>query len=986
MEEDAIIKRYIELYSLIQTGYNDYINFATNELQKMYQDPESIIHHVNLLKNCSQKYINSISIIILKKLIKLHIYESDEETCTFIMNFFIDFLKNDINDGIYDYINICECIDKVLDINNKFDSSSIFHFARSLINDQTKLNTSICLWSKIIYYYNFEDFRSVLFLLIKNSIDLISTDNFCINGYVWACLSNFLFFVDVIQNKYEMNIIINTIGIIQKKLHYCIENDDIEHLTLVVNTISDLYEEESDFFTEFRDDLLSDIINLYIDGSKSLEARKILCNILESGYKLICSLDIDKISMIIQNTLNISVCLYDKDMFSDGYMFPITFFDSISQYFMDEDEEIFSLFFSKISELSHIDSDSNRIVCLMVLYSIIEGLETSVSNNIEEFLNLVLRVGNTDNQDIVYQTCMVIRELTNCIPDSLNAFIEELNSYLIQRSYLDEVISTMDNMFYKLDKPPTSLYEICSYLTNNFEQNNSYRKELIISCITSSLHHVDEVDESIFKSLFPIISSLFYSNEIYIGIVLECCGRLSFHSPLSVLEVLDELSKSIINGLNTRDDKIIEGVAICIESLAEMCHQQFTETIKIITPKLLEYAYDFENEKTSSIAVKTLSKIICFYTDGVNPYIQEVVEIIIKKLDCFDIYFPYIFEGIGYIVDGLKKVSYNIMIFMEHLMPMLLEKQSAYLISGVLLTLGQVFSSLEEISDETSTEFCSIYISIFQKEYKQYLRSKESEEIDYSLIRPLFFCLTSFIHKFPENFRKFVPKFFDVMRPYLESNNTLLKHSVLNIFSIISRKLKITSELYTFTLNATIDCLDTINLKNKKIIISALNNLLIISPDKITQYSQQLLNISQKVIVDHLSNTYESKGLTYSAISMFFNCIIQYNIEIDDEDFLSSILTLTPPPHDSYELVDISFIIPYLKTKHPNFGETILKISSYILSSMDFFIDLVDTSITKECAIIVNKVEDKRSLLRLLNFNQHKYSLLIQNYQKYLTI
>ena len=990
------VSQLVSLYELVKTGGGDGLDEATQKWQEINQNPESIFIHLNLISTNSDDFIIKQTMITLKKLIPLHIKSLSHEQILQLQSFIIDFLQKETDFQLFSYSTYV--ITSIL--NSKTEEFSIewpeiFDYSLHLLEQETTIVYSLHLWNSIISFLSQDLLRPTILKILKIIIEILQNSSDLLQrNESLNFIRLHMIRIEEPQNDEEKSILDQVIeclytmimNINSKETGNCLLFLQDEEKRQLVDILCYFYGEQPPFFSDSYQTFLEGAIQICNSEECDIESRVLFHNIIEAAAFFISTDYQESLVDIITNSVHLSIQVCTNDRESMDYQFPLSFFFALSSAYDAEQQELYSIFMQIIHDLIESNEIIAKQIALLTLRSIIEGLQEVISANFDDFLSCILTASsslteeekmqlqtNSDAEDedeiLLLSGFETIRELTDFLPDSLNKYVEQLTGFLVEHSYLNEAISTLDNIFYKVEKPPFELEGLITALTNDIQDASSYRIELILSCLTSSFSHSTEVDESVYEVLNPFLTELLSSKPDLRGPVLECYGRMAHISPQSILQELGNIIDLVEESFSIEDFPI-ENSCVCIEQLAEVFSISLNPFIDNIVPPLFAIIQDENLVNISSIALKTLAKLLGFMPESLSEYQPRIVDYLMKKPFEDKNFIVPCCEGIAFAVDGFNVLHLDPSIFITTFLPIIKGAGSKDAISAVLMVDGTVFSSCITVSQEIFEFSSQIFISALKGEFINLKRSDISNELDPQLIHPLFYSINQFIlASNPDFVTHLIEPFFEILRENLEKENSLHCYT-LNLFSNICSHCNLTNELFNITLSNLIESINQeyfqINELNK-LNLSSLSLLLKIGKDQMQSYAQILYEKTFSIIQQALEGENESISLTKTSVSLFCQVIQTYELDIDME-LLSDIMTLLPPPIDSDEIVTAASFVPYL-ISHSLFPESIIGISLNLLASSDWYLHMCDQSILSTIFQVVSQL-DEEIISQNLKFNE----------------
>lgn len=784
-----------------------YISYSTNqsrefidEIQAIYSDPNSIIFHLKLLSQTENEQVMNIAAPRLKNLISSHYDQLSEEQIIEIQQDFVNLLNSITNPTIQRYI-----IEDISEFLRKFKQNiewpQIFEIANIFLQNSQTLLAGIHMWNEIYPNYHQQDSRAILFHVLNICVQILQNSQ---NQTERNEALNFVQYnfvrVEEYQSEEEKNLCENLITVIQNDIHKNLyQKQDEQELNAYIRIVCNLVAESPQFFADLQNDFLQLALSSCSDESIPIKLRICVHNIIEAFTELIATEQKEQIPLIINNSceLAIEACRNDLD-----YNFPLSFFHGLSKSFDSEAEELFLIFMGIVDQLSNEEDIYSKKIGLLILRSISEGFQELIADNIGQYLEYAIN-SDADDEEVVNSVCNVIREITDNTPESLIPFVDNIVEYLLQRMQFHDALIVLDNFLFKVEKVPSDISSLFESLMDGIENQDDFTIEKILSCVTSALQHFDDVDESIFAQMQPLFDYLIHDRENVKYSVFECIGRLTKCCPLSVEQQIGNIVNEI-EGCFSEKDAQIESLCLCIEEICRILPESFAEFIQVIVPPLCCNLQDEERSITdAACCLRTLAKMFGLMPFKMQDYEELIIENLKKKPFENNRFIIPCCEGIGYAIDGLVDLSHDTSFFVSTFLPCIRQNDSKDSIFGLLMICGQAFSSLTNLTQEFFGEYFAIYLDALSLKFPGLLKSDVSQEIDPSLILPLFYSLTQFLHvSGPELVSTVIEPLFSVLQTHITSSSSIMRVYCANCLARVCKICGITNELFDFVSNS----------------------------------------------------------------------------------------------------------------------------------------------------------------------------------------
>ncbi|EAX96039.1 hypothetical protein TVAG_309580 [Trichomonas vaginalis G3] len=859
--------------------------------------------------------------------------------------------------------------------------NEIFIYANKIIQDPTKSQVGLHIWNEIYQFYTSDDSRQALFHIftICNEILTSSTHPDDQNEAL-----NFLQFhlvrIEEYLSEEEKNIGEQIITTVQNEIHSNLySNHNEQELNSYIRIVCNLVAESPEFIQESKSDFLQIAISACSDDSIPIKLRISMHNIIEAFAEIIALENREEIPMIINNSCNLAIeaCRNDLD-----YNFPLSFFYGLSKSFSDDAEELFQIFMQIVQELTTNDDGDELMktcckkVSLLILRSISEGFQEIIAENIEYYLEVALQNDIEDDEEVVNSICNVIREITDNTPESLIPFVDDIVEYLVSRINNHDALVVLDNLLFKVEKTPTNISEMIQILMTDIEEKDDFVVEKVLSCITSGLQHFDEVDETIFESLSPFLSKFFENRKEMKEIVLECYGRLTKTCPQSIKAHLNEIVDLIEESFSSENCQI-DNLCRCIEEISLVLCRSISEFIPVIVPPLCCIIQDKEKSaKEAAPCLRCLSKLFGLIPNEMEEYLPFIVDNLKKKPFESSAYVSPCIEGIAYCIDGLLALNQDTSFFIQTFLPCIKGYPSKDSFFGFLLISGTAFSSISNLTQEFFDEYFGIFIDALNLKFLGLLKSDTSKEIDPSLIHPLFYAFSQFLHVAgPELCLPCLEVLYNTLHSQ-QNCSSLMRIYSLNLLSRFCLICHLESEIYDITMNEIFSFLNVTD--NDLIVRTTLQSLFYLVSTSKTKTIQNIETIYG--FVRKCLDNFNSPKVIRKASVVLAKLLSEYNFD-NTSELIEEMLVTINPEFDSDEIVGEAEFCFYLIKNGFSDEELVAKIACEFLSSMDFYISQVSDEIYQ---VILQKVStfDEETIAAIVKYNQYKIEKILSHLQR----
>ncbi|KAH0790953.1 hypothetical protein GPJ56_005088 [Histomonas meleagridis] len=285
-------------------------------------------------------------------------------------------------------------------------------------------------------------------------------------------------------------------------------------------------------------------------------------NLISPAYQYIDKNLHDEVQNIIKCSIKLSLDCCHEDRKDESYEFLEEFLTDLNE----AERLLFDYSYPYIRQFVASQDLAERQVAFLLIRSasIVFTFPQSI-----EYLLVVLSFGDVDDEIIVQSCCQTIEKFLNDHLETVIYLFNNVLQYLTNHMKYFCIFQTLDRVIVKCKMPIQSLSNIVSMLVNLLPRANVDQATTLLYCISNCLLVTTNIDENIYISLKPILTSACNLHPLYQSPILLTFGNLVKISPIGIAQDLSAIFELINKSMNSILDPSFRCAVICIQKLVE---------------------------------------------------------------------------------------------------------------------------------------------------------------------------------------------------------------------------------------------------------------------------------------------------------------------------------------------------------------------------------------------------------------------------------
>lgn len=611
-----------------------------------------------------------------------------------------------------------------------------------------------------------------------------------------------------------------------------------------------------------------------------------------------------------------------------------------------------------------------------------------------------------ESDNFVFDACcgFLISASENCsqiYQESYNQIISALFSHLIQQP---RAIQTLDFVIYKSVQQPAGYTELLEALSGLLQSQELC--ESVLSCMSSVILHINEINNDIYQSMRTILIQLLSSDDIDMHTkskVFECFGQLAKVAPLGIQEDVPALMKVLVEVLSTENCEpiVYESIAECIQKIAQIIPMSISPYLPTIIPQFLrllsieistkeeEENEEEENEedhlcaKMQCAVLKALSELVSDLPSEMQQSIPEIIQSLIHFLNSQEENLQIAAANCILLMnDGLTAVSYDASSLLPEIIDKIVGSPIIEVISELFKALGiLVSSSTSHFNEEQIASIIKLFEETFNGTIETVYTSPNVLSQD--ILNSLFFSLRMFILTLGHNIQtnNIAQHFTSFLNThFIKSKSSTIKAYIALTYGIMFFVAPSLKEIGTTSRDWCFKLLSKNNVYVNNIIISTLNY--IISGDTTLFNEQQILTLKKQC--ENIIQKKDSMDsfIVGTATTMWCTIITKYDIAPPEDD-LNIVLSLLSLPVDDDDIPFAAQFICIAMQKWPALvNNHIQRVAVNVFASGEWCLRIVPKEVMTALAQVISSISQEQ-LQIFVKHNQHYIMQIQTNLSKF---
>ena len=738
------------------------------------------------------------------------------------------------------------------------------------------------------------------------------------------------------------------------------------------------------------------------DADPSLRAA---CQgILAVAPQIFPDLVTDQLPYFLNSVLQLAVVICEQDRSGGEIQFVGTFTDSVASN-TEAGIDLLQLLMTFASQAFEKKSGAALQVAIIALAACLSSTRDEMAEDSDQVMMLVVQAMQLD-KDLFDAGCAFLLEASSVCPDIMLCCFNDIVGLLFKHISESRALQTLDFVMYSVDVAPDNYKELLAALTTLLNHCSKDRYDCIVSCMTSAISSVDEVNNDIYANLRGVLTGLLQSDSAARAKVFEFFGFMAKIAPQAIQTDMPELMKVLFSSLSDEDANMNENIAVCITNVAKVLPLAVQPFVSQILPPFLQIlekevpslnTTEEEEEDESSIGtvvagmqaavLNTIATLITELPQDMAPFAEQCVTVISKFLDKPQTSLQTAAaKSILLMNDGLRALNFqgaqglfsSIVESIHDVSDVKLAGELFFALGSVLVTFGNAFSA-EEI------EKCmELFGQCFSGKI-EVLYSGKALAVD--ILDSLFFAVRMFIFGLGENFVHVAERFLEFLRPHVNSKKRTTQAYIIHTLGAISLICPACNQCAKLAIEMCSKCLTKKTNSVQNVILAGMNYIVISNKDMIpAQTLSQLRQIVQGVIAESASDSAECEMIVGTAATLW--CSLAMTCGPQGKNFindLNTVLALLPPVIDDDDMPFTAQFLCHALQQWPDAVRPHMKrILVNIFASGEWCLKLAPRDAMSTLASLIQQIPEPE-LLELVKWNQHHLLQITKNIKRYQT-
>lgn len=984
----------LHCYRLLETGAEG-VNDVTSTLLELYSNPETIKELFELNQQSDSTFVQKISVIGIKNIIRALFNENKEipdDLINYLKMMTIQGLQSEVSEESKKwYIYISTMLLSKLIPSPGFPE--LIDVAAAFIQDPLQIQTGLLLWSNINKEMSAEhmsQFIPGLLQAITASLQIEDRPNVRILGLgLFLSLLERQCNIDIFKENGEFH------AALQAEFHRAIlggASDD--ERSQVTETISYMIRSDSGFevlepsFKQIYHITYESFFNEELTWKIRLDCLGILNTVLNQNPKM-CEPFIEE---LIPATINLTVaqCMQEgRENFEPH-------FTDVLYTILASDEDIAPILISEIlaAAQTNLEEDSPDIILIQVLVQMFgylsEGANVGLNDFAQDIINDVfIKCLGSEDDVLISATCLSMAQISETSPGFFTDFIDSITEILIQLHENEESLKSLQKILQNSEIGVSDASQVLSALVQLIQEGFQNGNDLsdLIGCITQVISHFSGDGSAFYVDIRDVLVALIKESD-FKGVCFECFSYLCKMAPQLANLDLPAFLESMAGFITPENIESTRSIAESLRNIAIV----MPTTLEPFIPQLFESLYPFlvndisgntlltddekamENEENSTVVqgciLACLSSMISVCPVQLQNFVESVVNFICNWLtDESEQKVSFAADSVRDIIQGLVVLRYNPENIISSIYATMGTSSDIDLVNSLLSSLAFVIANCgANVSDEVVGRLHDFILEIISGQNENYLDEKNFIEREIS--SSFFYFVKCFILGGLAQ-RSDCSQF---IQPLIEISST--QHDSTKILSLLC----LSRLIFVFhdtlgelcgevigRLRQTMENARTITNEMKGNIFAIIAIICSIVGGNLSVFGESLEFFAQQIS----ENITSSSNMVSSNAALAVICLTANGVNLDSS-ILEAAFKKMPPPCDEEDVAFYALAAPKLVGID---SDVMVKAAVAVFGSSQFIINLIGHDLLNELLNVARNVniESVSQILAGNEFNIDKF-------------
>lgn len=980
-------------------GTQEQINSATEALLRAYEEVNTILDLLIVMQHHENEQIRHQSAIAVRRLVIFH--DINAEFMIMIRPTLLNLLQTEPNIAIKRAIGdiAVELIkEKTIEPWNDFFNTLLAFFQNAEL-----LPVSLYIWSNAALLLNEDELTPFINPLLNVVIQILTNQE----GPIVEAINLFDILAGPIDeetfNEYPT---LPQILLTEAQNAVTVRGDSCEVFTIFGSLSHLVFNDFAPLYT-ISHELVDLILNVTVHEEIDVNLKSACQNFMAATARLDPEYVSDQLPFFMNASLNLAVQLIA--LYRDADIeFIVTFIDS---YLLNTEipEQIVSFVINFAMGAINHKNIAQIQVGLIAIAALFDKASDEILDHEDAVMNIA-GVGLEDTDPYIFDAaCSLLIQAAENSPLIYTSCFDDVLKLLFNRLDEPRALSTLESLMFNAEVPPQLYREILTTLTNLLSTSAEEMYEPIVSCMTSAISKVEDVNNEIYEEMKSILAQLLTAESGIRAKVFELIGYLTKIAPHSIHGDMQDIMTHLYQSISENDDNINESIAMCIKNIAKVLPLDVQPYVENFVPQLIEMLKkevkhsdeeDVEEEddemlrisssvgsteKMQASALNCLTTLITELSQNMVPYVDNCVEAVVQYLDSND---PWLqtsaAQSILLMNDGLLALQYNCTSLFNSVIENINKTTDIEAINELYVALGGLFICWPQLFNDA--EIVQSVLTLYEYSFCLDPKGKriatlycQPKEFDPSILDSLFFSIRMLIQSVGTSFEQIAEQFVGFLSPHLSSKKNQTKAYIIHTYSVIYYTCPSLTNLGKTVATNALKIMPKQSNSTKNVLLSALNFLVNTNISLLTTSQiNQIRTHATSIVKSRASGQNESDMIVGTATTLLCSIIMEKQETRTKTDDLNTLLTLLPPEIDDDDIPFAAKFIVYASNTWPELTNPHLKrITINIFASSICYIRLIPNEILAALSTVFNDVNPEE-LESLLKWNQH-YVLQVQS-------
>ena len=993
--------RLIELYTAIHHQQN--VETASKLLEEAYQQKETLDHLFGIISNPCDEFLRCAVALGLRQMFRRGCFE--EAQVPHVKTALVDVLSS--QDSEYTRRLLGDTAIEFIKKTKFFEWPEFYELCLAMLGDAKTVETGLFLWIGIIEILPEMGILQYFEQLIECIVGAIS------NGTV-ACRVYAVQLFDMLTARVSHKVFDDCVQIPELFLRVATsilsdpsKSEDIEscrwEASVLFECVAAQLINEMEVFLKYGEPFVKFALDLTVSPADP-SLRATCQSILAVAPQIFPDLVMDQLPIFLNAVLQLGVALCEQDRENGEIQFVGTFADSIATN-TESAGQLLELLLTFAGQAVEKKSAAALQVAVIALAACLGSARDEIEEAGEDVVLLVMQAMQLD-KDLFDAGCAFLLEASSVCPEIMACMFDEIVDILFKHISEARALQTLDFVMYSVEMAPSNYKEVLSALTGLLNHCSPDKYDSLISCMTSAISSVDDVDNDMYTSMRGILTHLLQSDAAARAKVFECFGFLAKIAPQAIQGDLPELMKVLFSSFSTEDANMNENIAMCITNVARVLPLAVQPFVSQIVPAFLQLleteipsSYDAEEEDENetdtavgtdvvtmqAAVVNAVATLISELPQEMTPWAEKCVVVISTFLNKPRIALQTAgAKSILLMSEGLRALNFQgAQTIFSAVVESLLDANDVKLASELLVALGSILVNFGSSLSSDDIEKClELFEQCFSRKIEiLYMGKSLSPEI----LDSLFFACRMFIFGLGENFVHVADRFLEFLRPHMNSKKRTVQAYVVHTLGAIILTCPACGSYCSMACQLAMRCMNDKSNTVRNVLLAGMNYIVVANKDALPgDVVSALRQVVHGVLSKQKTPNSDAEMIFGTAATLWCSLCIAFGPQ--GKNFmneLNKVLECLPPVIDDD---DMPFTAQFLYHALQQWPDAVTPHAKRILvnvfASGEWCLNLAPREVLATLAGLVQEIPEAE-VMELLKWNQHHLLQLKKNIEKY---